>query len=135
MGSHVLDPAEIEPTPDYPCERHGISDAVGLDSLAAATYEIAPGERLPRTYHYHDHREELFAVLDGTLTVETPEEAYGVAAGEVFVAEPEQPHLAHVPEDADGPARVLGVGAPLYDPARPYDPAGNGESDETGTTE
>lgn len=133
MGSHVLDPAEIEPTPDYPCERHGISDAVGLDSLAAATYEIAPGERLPRTYHYHDHREELFAVLEGTLTVKTPEETSVVGAGEVFVAEPGQPHLAHVPEDADGSARVLGVGAPQYDPAKRYDPAAEDESDETGT--
>ena len=122
MAYHHIDPDDLPETPDYPCDRRGISDAAELAVLHAATYEMAPGEQLPRTYHYHDSREELFYVLSGTLQVETPEREYVVPAGEVFVAEPESPHLAYTPEDADEPTKVLGVGAPKADIAHPYDP-------------
>lgn len=123
MSYHVVDPAALDPTPDYPSDRRSISEAIGLSTLAAAVYEIAPGEQLPRTYHYHEAREELFWVLAGTLTVETPDDTYTVAAGEIFVAEPGSPHRAHVPEGEAEGARVLGVGAPQYDVARPYHPS------------
>jgi len=125
MGYHVVDPDALDSTPDHPSERRSISDAVDLSSLAAAVYEIEPGERLARTYHYHDAREELFYVLAGTLTMRTPDERYEVPAGSVFVAEPGSPLLPHVPADAAKSARVLGVGAPGYDPAKPYDPDGS----------
>lgn len=122
MGYHHLDPDELPSTPDYPCDRRGISDAAELAALHAATYEMAPGEQLPRVYHYHDSREEAFYVLAGALHVETPEEEYVVEAGEVFVAEPGSPHRAFNPGDASGPVRVLGVGAPKSDIAHPYEP-------------
>lgn len=122
MGYHVLEPAALDATPEHPCERRSISEAVNLANLAAAAYTVEPGERLARTYHYHEQREELFYVLAGTLHVRTPETTYEVEAGEVFIAEPESPILPHVPDGATGPARVLGVGAPASDPGRPYDP-------------
>ncbi len=122
MDYHVLDPTALEPTSDYPCDRRSISDAVGLGTLAAAIYEIDPGEQLARAYHYHEQREELFYVLAGSLSVQTPVETYAVEAGQVFVAEPESPHRAFVPADSAGAARVLGIGAPQFDPGRPYDP-------------
>jgi quercetin dioxygenase-like cupin family protein len=121
MGYHHIDPDELPATADYPCDRRGIADAAELVSLHAATYEMAPGEQLARTYHYHEQREELFYVLSGTVNVETPEATHTVPAGEVFVAEPDSPHRAFVPEDADGSARVLGVGAPKADIAVPYE--------------
>jgi len=133
MGYHVVDPAGLDPTADHPSDRRSISETVDLTTLAAAVYEIAPGESLARTYHYHEAREELFYVLDGTLRVRTPEETYEVSAGSVFVAEPGSPHLAHVPDDATASARVLGVGAPGYDPAKPYDPDdGHADQPESG---
>jgi quercetin dioxygenase-like cupin family protein len=122
MGYHHLDPADLDPTPDYPCDRRGVSDAAELAALHAATYEMAPGEPLSRTYHYHERREEAFYVVSGTLRVETPEEEYTVESGEVFVAEPDSPHRAYNPDDADGSVRVLGTGAPKSDIAHPYDP-------------
>jgi mannose-6-phosphate isomerase-like protein (cupin superfamily) len=121
MAYHHIDPDDLPATEDYPCDRRGISDATDLLSLHAATYGMAPGEQLARTYHYHEQREELFYVISGTVHVETPDEEYVVPAGEVLVAEPESPHRAFVPEDADGPARVLGVGAPKADIALPYE--------------
>ena len=114
MGYHHIDPIDLPETAEYPCDRRALSEAAELAALHAATYEMAPGEQLPRTYHYHERREELFYVVAGTVRVETPD-------GE-FVAEPGSPHRAFVPEDADGAARVLGVGAPKADIAVPYDP-------------
>jgi quercetin dioxygenase-like cupin family protein len=122
MAYHHIDPEALPETPDYPCDRRGISDAAELAVLHAATYEMAPGEQLPRTYHYHEAREELFYVLSGTLHVETPEREFLVPEGDAFVAEPESPHLAYAPDDADGPTTVLGVGAPKTDIAHPYEP-------------
>ncbi|WP_324759335.1 cupin domain-containing protein [Haloarcula sp. GH36] len=122
MAYHTLDPDALPETDDYPCDRRGLSDAAELHALHAATYAMAPGEQLPRTYHYHEQREELFYVLDGTLHVETPDEEFVVPADQAFVAEPESAHRAYNPEDADGPVRVLGVGAPKTDIALPYDP-------------
>ena len=122
MAYHHIDPANLPTTEDYPCDRRGISDAAELLALHAAIYEVAPGEQLPRTYHYHQQREELFYVVTGTVHVETPDGEFVVGTDEVFVAEPESPHRAFVPEDATEPARVLGVGAPKSDPGLPYEP-------------
>lgn len=122
MGYHVVDPRDLPRSPEHPCDRRSITEAVGLGTLALAEYELRPGEQLPTEYHSHEHREEAFVVLDGVLHVETPEGTYRVDAGEIFVIEPGNPHRAFAPEDADVPVRVVGVGAPLFDPARPYDP-------------
>ena len=123
MGYHVVAPDAVAPTPDYPCDRRSVTEAADLETVAAAIYDLAPGEQLPRTYHYHEQREELFYVLDGTLFVETPEETYEVDADAVFVADPDSPHRAYNPESAAGAVRVFGVGAPRYDVAKPYEPA------------
>jgi quercetin dioxygenase-like cupin family protein len=120
---HVFETDSLEPTPEYPCTRRSISEAADLSMLAAATYTLDPGQQLPRTYHSHDQREELFYVLSGELSVETPDRAYTVPTGSVFVAKPASPHRAYNPESAGDPVSVLGVGAPQFDPAKPYDPA------------
>ncbi|WP_276273097.1 cupin domain-containing protein [Haloarcula litorea] len=122
MGYHHLAPDDLPETEDYPCDRRGLSDAAELLSLHAATYAMAPGEQLARQYHYHERREELFYVRSGTLHVETPDGEFVVEEDEVFVADPESPHRAYNPADADGSVRVLGVGAPKSDIALPYDP-------------
>jgi len=122
MAYHHIDPADLPATDDYPCDRRGLSDAADLHALHAATYEMAPGEQLARTYHYHEQREELFYVVAGTVHVETPDEEFVLAPGEVFIAEPDSPHRAFNPDTAASPARVLGVGAPKSDIALPYTP-------------
>jgi len=118
---HHVDPTDLDPTPDHPCDRRPVADAAELATLFFAVYELAPGEDLGRTYHYHERREEAFYVVDGTLHVETPDTIYTVDAGEVFVAEPGSPHRAHNPADAPESVSVFGTGAPRSDPALPYD--------------
>ncbi|MFD1585865.1 cupin domain-containing protein [Halorientalis brevis] len=125
MGYHVLDPEELADSPDHSCDRRSITEAAELAQLAAAVYDLAPGEQLATQYHYHEQREEIFYVLDGELSVETPEETFTVPAGEVFVAEPESPIRPYNPADAPDRTRVLGVGAPKFDIGRAYDPDGD----------
>jgi len=122
MGYHHLSPQDLPAAPDHPCDRRSIAEAAELAQLAAAVYELDPGEDLATTYHYHDQREEVFYVLDGELHVETPAETYVVETDEVFVAEPESPIRPHNPEAADNSVRVFGVGAPKVDIGKPYDP-------------
>jgi quercetin dioxygenase-like cupin family protein len=119
---HRIDPSTLPPTPEYPCDRRSVSDAAGLGTLAAAVYELEPGEQLPRSYHYHELREELFYVRKGSLRVETPERELEVATDELFVAHPNSPHRPYNPESAEESAVVLGVGAPKSDIAHPYEP-------------
>ncbi len=126
MGYHVVDPANLEPAEDYPCDRRSIADAAGLSTVAAAVYELEPGDELARSYHYHEQREELFCVLEGTLAVETPDREYEVPAGSVFVVEPDGPIRPYNPDSADGSVRVFGVGAPQYDIGREYEPEADG---------
>jgi quercetin dioxygenase-like cupin family protein len=133
MGYRVVDPETPAPTPEHPCTRCDVAEAAGLATLAAAVFTMAPGEQLPTTYHYHERREELFYVLAGTLRVETPEGEYDVPADRLFVAEPESPHRAFNPADADGAVRVLMVGSNPFDVARPYDPGTDG-TDTPGAT-
>ena len=124
VSYRVIDPDDLEPTPDRDCDRRPIGEAAGLEQFALNRYIADPGETVPLTYHYHDEQEEAFAVLDGTLRVETPAESYTVTAGEVFVADPESPHRAFVASEADAPATVLAVGAPAVDDAHPYETDG-----------
>ena len=124
MGYHVVDPADLDPVPDRPCELRRVSEAAGLSEMAVNRFSAAPGEQLPLAYHYHDEQEELFYVLAGELHVETPEGTFSAGADEVFVAEPESPHRAYNPADADAPVEVLAIGAPAVDDAHAYDPEG-----------
>ncbi|MFC7009000.1 cupin domain-containing protein [Halalkalicoccus salilacus] len=122
MGYHAITVDELSATPDRPCERRAISDAAELESANINRYDVAPGEQIPLAYHYHDEQEELFYVLSGTLSVETPEGEYTIDADEVFIAEPDSPHRAYNPDEAEETVRVLAIGAPPLDDVHPYEP-------------
>jgi len=98
MGYHVVDPAELDPEPDRPSEMKYVSEAAGMDNLGLRTYRVEPGEEIPLSgLHYHDEQEEVFYVIEGTLSVETLEDLYSVEAGQFFVAEPGSAHRAITP--------------------------------------
>lgn len=126
MGYHHVVTADLEQFDDRPTDVRSISTAAGLDyqgsPLGLRVYDVAPGEQPPLVYHYHEEQTEVFYVLEGTLYVETPEETFVVEADEAFVAEPESPHRAYNPEDADEAVRVLAIGAPTTDDAHQYEP-------------
>ena len=122
MGYHVIDVAALPVTPDRPSDRRSISEAAGLENLGLHEFHVQPGEMIPLAMHYHDEQEEVLYVVEGEMTVETPEGEKRVPTGSVFVAEPGSPHRAYVTEDADGDARVLAIGAPKVDDVHAYDP-------------
>ena len=122
MGYHLIDPADLEPEPDRPSTMRYVSEAAGMDNLGLRMYDVAPGEDIPLSgLHYHDEQEEAFFVVAGTLAVETPERDYVVEAGHFIVAEPGSPHRAHVAADAEGPATVVGIGAPPVSDGHAYE--------------
>ena len=123
MGYRTIDPDDVEPMDDRPCETRPIADAAGLGNLGCRLYRVDPGEQIPLAYHYHDEQEEFFYVVSGRLHVETPDGEFVVPAGQLFVADPESPHRAFAPGDADESAVVLAAGAPRVDDVHPYEPS------------
>lgn len=122
MSYHVVDPEELDALGGRSATALPVSDAAGLENLGIRVYDAAPGEQVPVAYHYHDVQEEAFYVVAGTLHVETPDGEFVVEGGELFLADPGFPHRAHNPADADGPVRVLAVGAPATDDLHEFDP-------------
>lgn len=126
MGYHHIDPATLDQWDDRPVDVRSVSAAAGLDyqdsKLGMRVYEAAPGEMLPLSYHYHDEQVEAFYVLEGELSVETPEGEFVVGTDEVFIVEPGNPQRAFNPAGASDSVRVLAIGAPSVDDAHPYEP-------------
>jgi mannose-6-phosphate isomerase-like protein (cupin superfamily) len=135
MGYHVVDPRDLEPEDDRPCDLRRISEPAGLSSMAVNRYHADPGEQLPLAYHTHDKQEELFFVAEGTLFVETPEETYEVPVGCFFGVDPGSPQRAFNPAEADDPVTVVAVGAPpVAGDAHAYEPdAEDASTDVTGS--
>ena len=121
MGYHHVDPEDVEPFDAPGRDFRSIGRAVGIETLGLSHVTVAPGEQIPLKYHFHEQQEEAFYVIEGPLHVETPEAEYVIEAGELFVVEPEHPHRAYNPADAEGKIEVLAVGAPSVDDAQPYE--------------
>lgn len=122
MGYHVVDPDDIEPEPNRPSEMRYISEAAGMENIGLRVYDVAPGEDIPSSgLHYHDEQEEVFYVVDGELSVETPDGAYHIGDGQFFIVEPESPHRAYNDPDADTNAKVVGIGAPSVSDSHVYE--------------
>lgn len=88
-----------------------LTHALGCDDLAVNYYELAPGDSFAFAYHSHAVQEEVFIVLDGTVTFETEE-------GDVTVGQNEA--IRFVPGEfqrgwnrGDERVRALALGAPL----------------------
>ena len=126
MGYHLVDPNDLDQWDDRPTDVRSLSVAAGYDyqdsALGLRVYELDPGEMSGLAYHYHDEQVEAFYVLDGRLHVETPEGEIVVEADQALFVDPGSPQRAYNPDDAEGPVRVLAIGAPSVDDAHPYEP-------------
>jgi uncharacterized cupin superfamily protein len=99
MSYHVVDPDSIEPREGIPGAHRYLNDAVDLEGLAVQVIEATPGEDVA-PFHYHDESDEVFYVLEGTLSAEVPDDEFAVEAGEWFFIKSENP--LHVFNAADG---------------------------------
>jgi uncharacterized cupin superfamily protein len=88
--------------------RARIGYELGTQLLGASLFEVPPGEAA-YPYHYHYADEELVVVLDGTLTLRTPEGERELEQGEV-VAFPLGEEGAHkIFNRGDQTARFLAI--------------------------
>jgi len=126
MGYHLVDPNDLDQWDDRPTDVRSLSVAAGYDyqdsAIGLRVYELAPGEMSGLAYHTHDEQVEVFYVLDGRLHVETPDGDIVVDADQALFVDPGSPQRAYNPDDAESPVRVLAIGAPSVDDAKPYEP-------------
>jgi len=126
MGYHLVDSEAVDQLDDRPADVRSISGAAGLEprnsKLGLRRYDIAPGQQMPLSYHYHDEQVEAFYVVEGALHVKTPEGDYVVEADQTLLVEPGSPQFAYNPEEAGESVLVLAVGAPSADDAHTYEP-------------
>ena len=87
-----------------------VGTALGTEHMGIRLYELDPGESTAFGYHAHENQEEVFYVLDGTLTFETEGGDVKVGAGEAVRFGPGEFQQSH--NAAEARARVLGIGAP-----------------------
>lgn len=61
-----------EDQPGYEWERMRLARRLGGELLGASIYALGPGQK-SFPYHFHHANEEMLIVLEGTVTVRTPE--------------------------------------------------------------
>jgi mannose-6-phosphate isomerase-like protein (cupin superfamily) len=102
----------VDDLPDAPspCSKKEVDEALDVEGFGFNVYHVAPGERVPWGYHHHPRHEEVFCVLDGVLTVDTPDGSLIVEEGEALRVPPGHPNRAHnAGEEVVG---LIAVGAP-----------------------
>lgn len=76
---------EVEPNAfGNDVDRRGLSDPLGTTDFAINRYRLDPGERFSGDLHTHMDQEEVFAVIEGEATFETPDDEITVSAGEAI---------------------------------------------------
>jgi uncharacterized cupin superfamily protein len=68
--------------------RKPVSKVLGTEDFAFNYFELGPGDSFSGGMHRHRDQEELFYVLEGTATFETPDDEYEVDAGGCIRFEP-----------------------------------------------
>jgi uncharacterized cupin superfamily protein len=90
--------------------RAGLTEPLGLSDAAINYFELAPGDGFSGGMHTHLDQEEVFYVLEGTATFETPETSVEVGAGEAIRFAPGEYQTGG--NESDERVRGLAIGAP-----------------------
>lgn len=91
-------------------ELRSLQSTLDLEHMSVNHYHLAPETRLPWGLHAHMDQEELFIVLDGSLTFETLSGTETVEAGDAIKFDPGEYHVGTNPSDT--PTTFLAIGAP-----------------------
>lgn len=91
-------------------DRRGLTEPLGTSDLAINRYRLEPGERFSGGLHAHMDQEEVFVVIDGEATFETPDEEVSVGAGEAIRFAPGE--FQSGKNDSDAAVLAYALGAP-----------------------
>ncbi|MEF8876913.1 MAG: cupin domain-containing protein [Haloarculaceae archaeon] len=88
----------------------GLADELGTTDVAINHYHLEPGEAFASGMHTHVDQEEVFYVIEGEATFETPEGETAVGAGEAVRFAPGDYQQGR--NEGDEPVEALALGAP-----------------------
>lgn len=96
----------VEDQPGFEWTRIRLGRRLGAKKLGASVYVLAPGQK-SFPYHFHHANEELLIVLEGVVTVRTPDGRAEADRGDA-ISFPAGPTGAHqVMNESDEPVRIL----------------------------
>jgi uncharacterized cupin superfamily protein len=87
-----------------------VADALGTTDLAMNRFRLEPGQSFTGGMHAHFDQEEVFYVIEGTATFETPDGSQEVDAGEVIRFAPGDYQQGK--NEGDSVLSALALGAP-----------------------
>ena len=88
----------------------GLAEELGTTDVAVNHYRLEPGEAFASGMHTHMDQEEVFYVIAGEATFETPEGEVSVSEGEAVRFAPGDYQQGR--NDGDEPVEALALGAP-----------------------
>jgi uncharacterized cupin superfamily protein len=95
-----------EDHPGYEWDRIRLARRLGGEMLGASIYVLEPGQK-SFPYHFHHSNEEMLIVLEGSVTVRTPDDNLAAGNGDAMIFR-RGPDGAHqVINTSESPARIL----------------------------
>jgi uncharacterized cupin superfamily protein len=114
---------------DQDVDRRGLTDHLNASDLAINYYRLEPGEAFSGGMHTHLDQEEVFYVVDGTATFETPDDELEVGPHEAIRFAPGDYQQGRNESDDDVIALALGAPQNSTDVRVPTECRECGESD------
>lgn len=113
-----------EDHPGFEWQRMRLARRLGGEKLGASVYLIDPGQK-SFPYHFHHANEEMLIVLEGSVTVRTPEGEQVAEKGDatIFNVGPSGAH--QVINHTDTMARVLIMSTMIHPEVAEYPDSGN----------
>jgi uncharacterized cupin superfamily protein len=101
---------DLENEPRVADVQKHLTEPLGLSDMAMNYYELEPGESFSGGMHTHMGQEEIFFVIEGEATFQTPDGEHAVGAGEAVRAAPGE--YQEGTNESDERVRALALGAP-----------------------
>ena len=110
MEKTSVDDLEPDTNPGSDQDARRVAEALGTEDVGINYYELDPGQDFSSGIHTHMDQEEIFYVIEGTATFETPDGSVEVGADEAIRFAPGDYQRGK--NESDGEVRALGLGAP-----------------------
>jgi uncharacterized cupin superfamily protein len=95
-----------EDRPGYQWNRIRLARRLGGEMLGASIYVIEPGQK-SFPYHFHHANEEMLVVLEGTVTVRTPDGVHEAGRGDSLIFNKGPAGAHQVINNSQGDVRIL----------------------------